>query len=183
MNERRNRHNINLGLGIMLLFLGLLFLIGPVMGGGFWAAAWPFAIIIPGLLFFVGMMMGGKSAGRLAIPGSIITTIGLLMLYQNSFKHFESWAYAWALIPTAVGVGLTIDGLWSEQAELLKRGKGMMGFGLIMLLVGYLFFEFVLPMSGLGRWVAGGVVGPLVLVVLGLFLLYRHLAQSRNEQS
>ncbi len=179
MNERRNRKNINLGLGIMLLVLGLLFLIRPQMSGDFWAAAWPFAIIIPGLLFFVGMVMGGKAAGRLAIPGSIITMIGLLMLYQNTFRHFESWAYAWALIPTAVGVGLTIDGMWSEQAELLKRGKGMMGFGVLMLLVGYLFFEFVLPMSGLARWVAGGVVGPLVLVVLGIFLLYRHLTQAR----
>ena len=28
--------------------------------------------------------------------------IGLILLYQNTFNHFESWAYAWAMIPVAV---------------------------------------------------------------------------------
>lgn len=55
------------------------------------------------------MLAGGRSAAGLTIPGSIITTIGLLLLYQETFDHFESWAYAWALIPTAVGVGIVIE--------------------------------------------------------------------------
>ena len=68
MNELQNRKNANLGFGVMLVVLGLLFLIGQFAGGRFWDGAWPFVIIIPGLMFFVGMMVGGKPAGGSGDP-------------------------------------------------------------------------------------------------------------------
>jgi hypothetical protein len=86
----------------VLVALGTLFLLEQFFDFQLGQWLWPLFIIIPGLLFFVGMLLGGKSAGPLAIPGSIVTTVGLLLLYQNTFNHFESWAYTWALMPVAV---------------------------------------------------------------------------------
>ena len=33
-------------------------------------------------MFFIGMRAGGKSAGPLAIPGSVVTSVGLILLTQ-----------------------------------------------------------------------------------------------------
>ena len=46
-----------------------------------------------------------------AIAGTIVTTIGFLLLYQDSTGHWESWAYAWALLTLAAGLGTLIYGL------------------------------------------------------------------------
>jgi len=118
------REWINIVVGMVLVALGLLFLVAQLFNINVVSFTWPFFIIVPGMLFFVGMMLGGKRAGGLAIPGSIVTMVGLILLYQNSFNHFQSWAYAWALVfPTAVGVGLMVMGAWSGDARTHRHGR------------------------------------------------------------
>lgn len=180
MMQDRTRGWSNAVIGVVLVALGLLFLAGELFdfrylfGFDFWRYAWPLFVIIPGLAFFAGMLMIGSSAGGLAIPGSIITTTGLILLYQNSFNHWESWAYAWALIfPTAVGLGLMIQGLWSGVEGPARVGKRMVVWGLALFVVGLVFFEFVLNISGFGRGIVGSVAGPLLLILLGLYLMLR----------
>lgn len=141
MNNARTNNVASLALGVILILAGLMFLVGQFLGARFWEAAWPFVILVPGLLLFVGMVVGGKSAGGLAIPGSIVTTLGLLMLFQNTFNYFESWAYAWALIPTAVGVGMMINGMWSDLPELADKGQKTARIGVVMFAIGFVFFE------------------------------------------
>jgi hypothetical protein len=122
MNGDTKSQGARLGIGAVLVALGILFLLEQFFDVRLGQWLWPLFIIIPGLLFFVGMVLGGKPAGPLAIPGSIVTTVGLLLFYQNTFNHFESWAYAWALMPVAVGIGLMINGIWSEQPALVHNG-------------------------------------------------------------
>lgn len=81
-------------IGILLVGLGAMFLLGQLFNINLISYLWPFFVIVPGLLFFVGMLLGGKQAGPLAIPGSIVTMTGLLLLYQSITGHWESWAYA-----------------------------------------------------------------------------------------
>src|SRR5690349_21065109 len=81
--------------GTLLVLLGLVLLIQPVTGMNPWAAIWPFCIIIPGLSFFMVALGIGRPAAPLAIPGSILTTLGLILFYQNTFGYFQSWAYTW----------------------------------------------------------------------------------------
>lgn len=98
-----------IALAIGLIGLGILFLVGQLLGISLIGWLWPFFVITPGVLFFVVMALGGKDASGFAIPGSIITTVGLILFYQNLTGHWASWAYAWALIfPTAVGAGMMI---------------------------------------------------------------------------
>jgi hypothetical protein len=181
MKETRVQRGTSLGFGIVLVALGFLFLLGQWVDVSFLGAAWPLIIITAGLVFFVGMATGGKAAGGLAIPGSIITTVGLILLYQNTFNHYESWAYTWALIPMAVGIGTMICGHWSGQAEEIEKGRRVAGIGALMFLIGFAFFEFVIGVGGFGPQLFGGIVGPLLLVGFGVYLVFRNLSRSRTQ--
>lgn len=163
-------------IGILLVGLGALFLLGQILRIDLWQFFWPFFVIVPGLLFFVGMVLGGKPAGPLAIPGSIVTMIGLLLLYQSITGHWESWAYAWALIfPTAVGIGLVINGAWSGIGCLVEVGWKWITAGALVFLIGGVFFELILNIS---RSLIGDVVWPGLLIALGLYLLLRRSARA-----
>ena len=168
------REWINVVVGMVFIGLGLLFLVAQLFNVNVVHFTWPFFIIIPGLLFFVGMMLGGKGAGGLAIPGSFITTIGLIMLYQNSFYHWQSWAYAWALVfPTSIGFGLMVMGSWSSDHRTYRIGRRMLGWGLTIFISGMVFFEFVLNISGFGNNPVGKMAGPAILIALGIYLIAR----------
>jgi hypothetical protein len=172
MAVRRSNGRGNLIVGIVLVGLGALFLMGQYFDLNLWHFLWPFFIIVPGLMFFVGMLLGGKAAGPLAIPGSIVTMVGLLLLYQVIFNHFESWAYAWALIfPTSVGIGLMINGGWSDDERLIHNGLRWAGIGIAIFVVLGVFFELILNISGS---YVGRIVWPMALIGFGAYLLMRH---------
>ncbi len=156
--------------GLILIGIGVLALLGQFLQFDLWHYLWPFFFIAFGLLFFVGMFIGGKEAGGLAIPGALFTTLGLLFTYQNLFNHWESWAYAWALVaPTSVGVGLLIFGRWSDKPNLYQPGKALITIGLIFFVVMGGFFELMLGWSG--RVTPGRFLWPLLIIALGFVLL------------
>jgi asparagine N-glycosylation enzyme membrane subunit Stt3 len=69
--------------GVVLIALGLLSLLGQIFRGfPFWSYLWPLVLIGFGGLFFVGMFAGGKSFAGLAIPGTIIAGLGLMMFIR-----------------------------------------------------------------------------------------------------
>src|SRR5687767_13393634 len=107
MNINGTRGRANVAVGAALVGLGALFLISRLFDINLGRFVWPFFIIIPGALFFVGMVAGGKAAGPLAVPGSIVTMTGLILLYNSIFNAWINLFYIWALIlPTAAGIGL-----------------------------------------------------------------------------
>ncbi len=174
MAENNGRGTASLVVGAVLVACGLLFFLAQVLQISLWGLIWPFFIIVPGLVFFLAMMLGGESAGPLAIPGSIVTMLGLLLFYQNLFNHWESWAYAWALVfPTAVGIGLIISGTWAGRPGTVAVGRQWARVGLIIFAVAGVFFELII---GISRHGPARLVWPLVLVGGGAYLLLRHAA-------
>lgn len=172
MTEGRN-HNVGpMVLGVILIVIGLAFFVGQLLGFRLGQFTWPYAIILPGLAFFAGMVLGGKETGGLAIPGSVITTTGLILLYQNTTNHWESWAYAWALYPFAVGVGLLIFGTWSGLDEPRKAGRALVPLGLSMFLIGLVFFEVILNISGRGGGELVRYAAPAALILLGVAIIF-----------
>ena len=172
MDVERSRTPGVAAIGLILIALGLLFLLsnlGLDVGG----YGWPLFVIGPGLLFFVGMVVGGRKSAPLAIPGSIVTTVGLILLYQSTFDHFGSWAYAWALITASVGVGTMIDGWWRDNPDGIARGWRMAQIGLLMFAIGLFFFELVINMSGMARGAVRDFAVPGLLIVAGLYLFLR----------
>lgn len=177
MKHNTSQLNPSVWIGGFLILLGIVFLLGQLLNIALWGFLWPFVIIAFGALFFVAMMTGGKDAAWLAIPGSIITMTGLILLYQNSFRQWESWAYAWALIaPTALGIGLYIAGHWGENESLKAAGRVLAWVGIAIFLVFGAFFELAFGLFGTRS--TGRVLWPVFLVLLGLYLLFGRTLRS-----
>ncbi len=157
--------------GVVLVVIGLLFLFGRGLSGlDFGQFAWPFFVLIPGLLMLGTAFVGSRKNAHLAIPGSIITTIGLILLVFNITGYWQAWAYAWALIPAAVGAGNLIFGALTNDSLREQDGMRAIYVGLTMFAVFGAFFEFLI-WGGLGgtlRWLL-----PLLLIGAGAYLLLR----------
>ncbi|MBN2012055.1 hypothetical protein JW960_22190 [candidate division KSB1 bacterium] len=115
-----------------------------------------------------------ESAGLgLMIPGCIVTSVGLLLGYQNITNHWESWAYAWALIaPGSVGIAMFVFGTMRSQPKLVKDGKKVMTIGAILFICGFVFFELIIGISGFGF---RSVAWPILIIGVGVFIVIRNL--------
>ena len=171
MNNTMRLTGSSLG-GLFLVGLGILFLIGQFLGVSVWTYLWPFFIIGFGLLFFAAMLAAGRDndAGALAIPGSMFVMLGLIFLYQTIFNHWASWAYVWSLLaPTSIGIGLMIYSWWSNRPALRQPGLILITIGLILFVVLGGFFELVIGFAGIQT--PGRILWPIMLILLGVFLL------------
>jgi hypothetical protein len=172
----KNRNLTGLVIGVILIAIGILSLFGRFFTFLNWDNAWPLLIIGIGAAFFVGMALGGKATGGLAVPGSIIVTVGLILLYMNSTGYWEAWAYAWALIICGVGVGVLINGFWSDSPDLRKRGLETIRAGLFLFLIFGVVMEFIFSMTGVSA--RGNILlWSVLLAILGLALLVVRLVQ------
>src|SRR5512145_2406270 len=145
MNE--SRHQSSLVWGVLLILIGILMFAGQTLRWLNWGEAWPLFIMGVGAAFFVAMVLGGRSTVALAIPGSIISMVGAILLAQNIFSAWETWSYAWALIIVAVGIGVTVQGIWSGQAKLRQEGFDTIRTGLVLFLVFGFLMEFVFSLT------------------------------------
>ena len=178
--QRRPRQSTVIG--------GLLILVGAILLAGNFVRidlghyGWPFFVILPGLLLIVvALTSRGFVSEGLAIAGSIVTVTGLILLYQNATDHFESWAYAWALVfPAAVGAGMILYGLTASRLGNVRAGMRLVGIGVVLFLLGAAFFEGVIGIGGyeFGR-PSGALVGAFIVVV-GAVLLAINLTSTRR---
>lgn len=168
--------------GSLLILFGLLALLGQIFRNfNFWNTFWPFFIIGFGLLFFVGMFAGGRSVSGLAVPGTIITTIGLMLFYQNLTGHWESWSYGWTVILMAVGFGIFLMGAWGQSATQRAAGLRVLRIGLIMFIIFGAFFELIFT-SGMPFGLRS-IVFPAALILLGLYLILTRSGLLANRSS
>ncbi len=170
-------------LGGLLVLIGAILLIGQFVRVDIGHYGWPFFVIAPGvLLIVVALTARGAVSEGLAIAGSIIAVSGLILLYQNSTDHFESWAYAWALVfPGSIGLGMILYGLTAGRPGNVRAGTRLVGIAGVLFLLGAAFFEGVIGIGGyqLDR-TAGLAVGALI-IVLGALMLILNLTSSRRD--
>ncbi|MGD0752564.1 MAG: hypothetical protein ABSA23_14310 [Anaerolineales bacterium] len=156
--------------GMILIVLGLLSLFGQIFRGfPFLSYLWPFIIVGFGGLFFVGMLAGGKSLAGLAIPGAIISGLGLMMFIQNLTGYWESWAYSWTIILVLVGLGIFIMGLYTEDTHHRQSGLRVMKVGAILFIIFGGFFELIF--NAFRPYGIQQYLFPLLLVALGIYLV------------
>jgi hypothetical protein len=162
--------------------IGALLLLGQVLHIDLEEIGWPLWIILPGVVLLLLALIGGRAAVGLAIPGLILITTGLILLYQDATGHWESWAYAWALILVAIGVGQMLFGARAGWPRLAGVGRRLALAGLLFFLVGAAFFEGVLGISGRDFGPAGRIGLPALVIVAGLVLLVANMLRgSRSE--
>ena len=153
--------------GLILIFVGALFLLlqaFPNLAAQFDPELqWPLIIVAIGALFLLGAVLGTAS---LAIPGAIIGGIGGLLYYQNASGNWASWAYAWALIPGFVGLGLVLMGLLDgQQRSSIRDGIRLIFISLIL---------FAIFGGFLGGFELLGQLWPLLLILAGVLILWRN---------
>jgi peptidoglycan/LPS O-acetylase OafA/YrhL len=181
MKENRSNVGALVG-GALLIGFGLLSLAGELFrNAGGWSLLWPFTVMLFGGLFFAAMFAAGRDLAALAIPGSIIAGIGLLLLYQNLTSHWESWSYAWALIVVFVGVGIYIMGWYSRNEAARGSGLRVMRTGLILFVIFGGIFEMLFSISHPVGW--RNYVFPVLLILTGLYLVVSRLGLLGGRKS
>jgi hypothetical protein len=172
-----NRSNVGALIGgALLIGFGLLSLVGRIFSELNWGLLWPFVIIGFGAMFFVVMFAGGKGAAAFAVPGTIVSGVGLVLLFQNITRHWESMSYFWTLIFLFVGLGIYIMGWYGEDANQKKTGVGLMRAGFILFIIFGTFFEMIFSSYN-------GLVFPVLLILLGGYLLLSRSGLFRKHDA
>lgn len=157
--------------GIALIVVGALFLFGRGFSGiDFGHFLWPFFVLVPGLVLLGSAFLGNRGTAHLAMPGAIVSTIGIILLVLNVTGYWQAWAYCWAVIIVGVGIGNLLYGSLSNDSVREQDGMRTIYVGLALFAAFGAFFEFLI-WGGLGgtlRWVL-----PLLLIGGGVYLLMR----------
>lgn len=170
--DRRRRSS--LAVGLVLILLGAWFIAVQLVPGlaaymrleSTWAL-WVIAVGV--LLLVVGLL---TAVPAMAIPACIVVGIGGILYWQTTTDQpWETWSYAWALIPGFVGVGTILSGMLSGRTS-----KAVISGGWLILVSLVLFVVFGSLFGGLG-WL--GPYWPLLLVAFGLLIVVRALLRRR----
>jgi drug/metabolite transporter (DMT)-like permease len=171
-----------MAIGLVLVLIGAALFAGQLFDVGIDDIGWPFFVIAAGVaVLVIGLLVANEQG--MVIGGTITTTVGLVLLYQNNTGRWESWAYAWALVgPAASGLGLALWGIRSQNSEDVRNGTwGLLG-GLAVFVIGFLFFEGVIGIGGdrlsLPEWLL-----PAAVIAIGVVVLGRGLLERRSPET
>ena len=168
--DRRRRSSLATGL-VLILIGALIFATQLVPGWETWFQ-WPLFIVgIGAVLLVIGLL---TRVPGLAVPACIVGGIGGLLYYQNVTGDWDSWAYAWALIPGFVGVGVIVAGVLGGRFRKPLREGGQL---ILISLVMFLAFGSFLGLIGLGPL---GQYWPVLLIALGVLILFNRLIFRRR---
>ncbi len=171
MDSSRNV-SFRLALGVILILIGGIYLVGQILNLNSLRLFWPLVIVVTGGIFFAGMFALGKTGGPLAIPGSIISMIGIILFIQNLLQLWQTWSYAWGLIIVSVGIGIAISGWWSGHDGMRRSGWRLIQLGLTLFLVFGVIFEILFHLTPGSNQ---NLVGPIILICLGAISLMTRL--------
>lgn len=169
--DRRRRSSL-LG-GLLLILLGFWFLaVQFVPGLKTWLGievTWPLLVVgVGALLLLIGLV---TATPPLAVPAFIVGGIGLLLYWQTATGGWATWSYAWALIPSFVGLGVLVSGLLEGRTrKAISEGGWLILIGLV------LFVVFGSIFGGL-NWL--GPYWPLLVVAFGLLILVQAILRAR----
>src|SRR5512146_553548 len=127
--ETNRSHAGTLVAGTILIAFGLIALAGQFLNIMSWGFIWPLFVVGGGSFFFLAMVAGGRQAAAFAIPGSIISGIGLILLFESVTGRWESMSYFWALIILFVGVGIYLMGWYGGDDGQKRAGRRVMKVG------------------------------------------------------
>ncbi len=171
------------GLGAILILVGVAAVAARSadLDLGVWIGelTWPLFVIVPGLILLgLAVVRTPPDGLGFAIAGSVVTTIGAILLVQANTDTWTSWAYVWALIPGAAGLGMIGYGLLTRIEGLVDRGVWLVVIAGVMFVIGRWYFEAVFatgeqPVDIVTWW-------PLGLIMAGVIVAARALLESRR---
>ncbi len=168
-------------LGAVLIVVGIAFFIGQQVDIRWGGETWPFWIIGGGVVLAALGLMQPAGSG-LTVAGSILAVVGGLLLYQSWNDHYESWAYAWALVaPGGSGLGMLLHGTRHGNPRMARDGFWQVLTAAGIFVVGLVFFEGIIGLSG-DPWSLPQWILPVVIIGLGALILVLAVIGGREEE-
>lgn len=133
---------------------------------------WVFIVLIIGLAFELGYFLSGSKPGLL-IPGGIITTIGLLFMFEVA-TDWEFAEYTWPIYIISVAIGLFQMYLFS------RREKGLFISSMIVGGIGA-FFLVCTVFSGIADIFDPNIFLPFALIAGGIALFCSGYAFRKSK--
>lgn len=164
MDARRRAGLVLVLIGVLLLFVR----VGEV-------SSWPLFVIVPGLALLGLALFGPARQAGLAVPGSIVTMVGLILALQEATGTYQTWSYAWGLVLAAVGIGTFLQASIETRPAGQREGLRLAGVGLALFAGFGVFFEafvFADAMRGVVGWLV-----PAALIAAGVWMLLRRSAR------
>ena len=174
--------------GAILILLGIAFLMTRFLISIFdfdlGHYAWPLFIIVPGVLMFLSAFLLERQAGSLlAMFGGMVSMTGIVLMVQNLFDLYSTWAYAWALIaPTSMGLAKMVYGALRGWGAEVRIGLTLTGIGAVVFVVAGAFFELVIGLNGFPVHVSW-LCWPSLLIGGGILTLIINLIPRRSPPS
>ena len=157
-------------LALILIGAGLFFLAANLFPFSLFDVIWPIFIIGPGLLLmwpaYKATPDSPQSLALLAVPGAFLVGLGLILATMSISGHWESWAYAWILLPAAAVAGALYTKRHQRESRLHERGHRVIRALVIAFMSLALFFELFI-FSGHEEW------WPLLLIGAGIYLFIK----------
>ncbi len=156
--------------GLILLALGIYGILNNFFDFNFFSMSrlWPVFVLVPGLAFEWSYFSTRRAPGVL-VPGGILTTLGLLFLFETNTLWFFS-AYTWPVYILAPAIGLFQLYLYGGQHKALLIP--------VSILTIVAAFSFSSTLFGILFFTNGSIIWPIALVLVGLFILF-----SKNNPS
>ena len=169
-----SRRRSSLAGGILIILIGAWFAaLQLVPGLGDWINiefTWPWMIIAVGVVLLVVGLVSGVPG--LAIPACVVGGVGAILYWQVVTDGWVKWAFAWALMPSFVGLGVLLSSILEG-----RTAKGVREGGWLILIGVVLFVIFGSVFGSLG-WL--GPYWPLLVVAFGLLLVVQGLLRVRR---
>lgn len=171
----------NIALALVLISIGAWFLsiqlYPPLKDFAYGENNWPVPIIGIGVLMaLVGIATW--TPGWL-VPACVVGGIGALLYYQNANNAWDTWSFAWALIPGFGGLGGMLAGLmsldWGDVVDGLKTI-------LVSLALFALFGWWLGDLGKLGQLEDVVKYWPVLLIALGVVLTLQAFIRRPSER-
>jgi hypothetical protein len=159
----------SIAFGVLLIAFGFVFLLFAVIPGLSIGLAWPAIFYLIAAAFTLPYFVwpeGRKGLAALFIPASIFFALGLIFTYNVLTQDWVSWAYAWILIVSGVGLGLALG------SSLGGWGRTSLWVGIWMLSISTGVFALFATLFGVPALKISGAV---LIMVVGILLLWRAL--------
>jgi hypothetical protein len=155
---------------VLLIAAGVFLLVANLARFNLMSVLWPGFILGPGLLLlwpaYRSTAEEPSSVAFLAIPGALLMALAALFFVMNLSGHWESWAYAWTLLPAAVVAGLMYARRFDRSSRVHESGYRIIRALVLAFMALAVFFE-LFVFRGLGAW------WPVLLIGAGFYLFVK----------
>lgn len=134
---------------------------------------WVFIVLLIGIGFELGYFLSGSKSGLL-IPGGIITTIGLLFMFEVS-TDWNFAEYTWPVYILSFAIGLLQMYMFSNI-----KYKGLLISGLIVGGIGA-FCLVCTIFSGITNFINPGLLIPIALIAGGIAIFCSSSANRKSQ--